>query len=722
VCDDGALEDRFVERLGEGALVSSVRRVERRAPPVRGAPLLRALSGASDPILDEKGARAARAACEIVLGYVVEAHGLVPSNVSAPRARAVAKTLLLDETTRRHLSLTGPRGDLRAAGTLAHVVDRTKTAAGSRKLLEMLVSPSTDRGEIAARHDVVGALVDDAGARGALADALSGVYDVARLVGRAASHRASPRDLRNLAATLARAPVVQALLERSGEPALARLAESVGALPPIVDELARALVVEPAAAVGQGSVFREGFDAVLDELLRFASGGRDAIVALEESEKRKTGIPSLKVRHTRVFGFYLEVTKTHLAKVPDTWRRKQTVANAERFVTEELAHLEEQVTTAEQRRTEREAELFRSLTEAVGAAASTLIAIANALAEIDALLAFATTSVAFRGARPTMLPAEARALTIVGGRHPVVEHALEARGEAFIASDLALSGDERQLVLVTGPNMAGKSTLMRQVALIQILAQAGCFVPATRAELSICDRVFTRVGASDDLAQGRSTFMVEMSETAHILRHATKHSLVLLDEIGRGTSTFDGLSIAWAVGEHIHDAVGARTLFATHYHELCDLAAALPRARNIHVVVKEWNDRIIFTRTIAEGGAERSYGIQVARLAGLPPGVLSRAREVLAELEGDALQPKDDDTRPRPRVHRRTKRGVDDQMSLFMGGAPPPEQSPIERLVAELARIDTHKTTPLDALNTLDGLVREARRAMKAGERDDDAG
>jgi DNA mismatch repair protein MutS len=542
---------------------------------------------------------------------------------------------------------------------------------------------------------------------------LRGVYDIERLVGRIASGRASPRDLRNLSLTLERIAPIRKHLEESRSEPLAQIAARLASVPEVEHTLHRALVDDPASAVGQGPIFREDFDATLDELTRLAGGGRDAIVALEESERKKTGITSLKVRHTRVFGFYLEVTKTHLAKVPDTWKRKQTVANAERFVTDDLARLEEQVATAELRRSERELELMKELVHEVANAARPLSALAGALADVDALLSFAETSAHFRYVRPTLNAADERSLSVVGGRHPIVESALKERGEAFIPSDLVLNADDRQLVLVTGPNMAGKSTLMRQVALIQVLAQAGCFVPATRADLSLCDRVFTRVGASDDLAEGRSTFMVEMSETAHILRHATKHSLVLLDEIGRGTSTFDGLSIAWAVGEHIHDAVGARTLFATHYHELCDLAGALPRAKNIHVVVKEWNDRIIFTRTIADGGAERSYGIQVARLAGLPPGVLVRAREILAELEGDALHPKDDDTRPRPRAHRRTKKGPDDQMSLFMGGVEPAETNPFEKLIAELAHVDANRTTPIDALNLLDTYVREARRLLK---------
>ncbi|MFZ9888982.1 MAG: DNA mismatch repair protein MutS, partial [Myxococcota bacterium] len=524
-----------------------------------------------------------------------------------------------------------------------------------------------------------------------------------------------PCEVARVAASLERLPLLRELLCFAAAPALSRRGQDIDTLEDVCVRLEGALLEEQPLALGQGPVFKSGFDADLDELSALASGGRDAIVGIETREREATGIPSLKIRYTRVFGYYLEVTKTHLGRVPEHYRRKQTVANAERFVTEELSRLEEQVATADTRRAQREVELFTQLRDEVATHAARLLDVAARVAELDALGAFAEVSDELRYVRPTLLPATDRRLTLRDVRHPVVEAALSGRGERYVPSSVELSGDERQLLLITGPNMAGKSTLMRTVALVQVLAQAGCFVPAASATLSVCDRIFTRVGAADDLAQGRSTFMVEMTETAHILRHATADSLVLLDEIGRGTSTFDGLSLAWAVAEHLHDQVGARTLFATHYHELCELSSSLDRVRNAHVVVKEWNDDIVFLRTLADGGAERSYGIQVARLAGLPPPVVARAREVLAGLEGDA--PVSLSSRPAPKGRARPALPRP-QMDLFRGAAANDEREPpvapsnpfAEEMVTRVAGLDLNRMTPLDAMNTLAKLIDDARK------------
>lgn len=701
-------------------------RVEQRVRPRRPERALESF-GALDRYFDEEGHQVVRRAVELCVGYVQETQGALPSHVRPPRPYAVEAQLLLDATTRRHLDLVGPAGNLRAPGTLAGLIDVTRTALGGRALLRWLVAPSTDASLIAERHACVGAFLEEPGVRNAVREALRGVYDVERLTARVAAARAGPRELGRLRDSCARLPALRELLMACAPGPLAALGEGISPLDELVASLERALVDDPPQALGGGPVFRAGFDVELDTLSELASGGKAAIAQVEERERAATGIGSLKVKYTRVFGYYLEITKTHLAKVPPHYRRKQTVANAERFVTEELARLEEQVSSAEARRGEREGALFEALRTEVAAHAAALLRVAEQIARVDVLAAFAEVSEARHFVAPLMLPAEAACTHIEGGRHPVVEDALGRLGEPFIPSDVTLSGAERQLVLITGPNMAGKSTLMRQVALIQVLAQAGCFVPAARAELSVCDRIFTRVGASDDLAQGRSTFMVEMTETAHILCHATPRSLVLLDEIGRGTSTFDGLSIAWAVAEHLHDHVGARTLFATHYHELCDLAHALPRVRNVHVVVKEWNDQIIFTRTLAEGGAERSYGIQVARLAGLPPPVIYRARTVLAQLEGvPSSASLAEATHPGPQRARRITRPQMDLFAHLESRASAPvayQEGPVAGSLAAqvsmntemtslthaLAETDVHALTPIAALTALAGFVERAR-------------
>jgi DNA mismatch repair protein MutS len=696
------------EELREITGPACAKRVEVRAVDKASRKILEEL-GPMDRLLEERKQKAARDAAAVVAAYVADAQSGIPSHVRPPRPYAVEKTLLIDATTRRHLDLTGPSGDLRSPSSLLGVLDRTKTALGGRLLLRWMVAPSAELAEIERRLDAVDAFVREAELRARVREALAGVYDVERLTGRVASGRAGPQDLARLRASLARfAPVLAALRESAVEALQPWVAETDD-LADLAARLGDALVDEPPAAPGSGGVFRPGFDADLDELRDLAENGRDRITGMEASERERTGIPSLKVKYTRVFGYYLEVTKTHLDKVPDDYKRKQTVANAERYVTDALARLEEQVATAETKLAEREKALFESLRAEVAEAAQRLLATARDVAAVDVLASFADVSAGRRYVRPQLLPSRSCRMEVESARHPVVEHALEAAGEPFVPSDLKLDG-ERQIILVTGPNMAGKSTLLRQVAILQVMAQMGCFVPATRAELSLCDRVFTRVGASDDLAGGRSTFMVEMTETAHILRHATKSSIVLLDEIGRGTSTFDGVSIAWAVAEHLHDEVGARSLFATHYHELCELEESLERLANVHVVVKEWNDKIVFTRTLADGPAERSYGIQVARLAGLPAGLLSRAREVLAGLEGDVV-PTHDPGKAMPKLKVRGKRRP--QMDLF-GGAPLPEQpDPEKDLVDDLADVDVNRTSPIEAMNVLARLVDRARKLQK---------
>jgi DNA mismatch repair protein MutS len=434
-------------------------------------------------------------------------------------------------------------------------------------------------------------------------------------------------------------------------------------------------------SIQDGGIFARGFDAELDQISDLADGGREEVALVEARERESTNIASLKIGYTRVFGYYIEVTRSHLAKVPEHYKRKQTIANGERYVTEELMKLEELIASAHVRKQQREAMLFEALREKVAEQAPALLRNAAHVAKIDVVCAFAEVADKRRFVRPTMLPKEAGVFDVKQGRHPIIEALAKEKGDIFVPNDMRLDKDTRQVVLITGPNMAGKSTVMRQVALIQTLAQAGSFVPATEASLSLCDRIFTRVGASDDIDEGRSTFMVEMSETAQILKHATPYSLVLLDEIGRGTSTYDGLSVAWAVAEYMHDKVRARTLFATHYHEMTKIATTHPRIQNVHVAVDESARGIEFLYLLREGGAMRSYGIHVAELAGLPKGVIDRANAVLKTLEAPAPQAKQT---PRP------------QMDLFAPRLTQNEQNALQ-IAEDLRGLDVDSMSPKEA-------------------------
>jgi DNA mismatch repair protein MutS len=716
----------FIERLratrpGEAHRRLETRRLERARPGRR--PLVETL-GTPDPLLVDGGRRIALAAAELCLGYAEEtAQGTLPRHLQPPRGYVLDERLLLDATTRAHLDLCGPTGDLRKAGTLLWHVDRTKTAAGGRRLVRLLQQPSAALAEVDARLDRTAALVDDPGARAALGDLLTATADVERLVARASNGRAGPRDLWRLHRALERFPAIgEALVDHPPwMTLLGPLAQAIERCSIVSEQLGRALTDQSPTILGDEPAFRPGYDSALDEMVALKDGGAAQIAALESTERERTGIPSLKIKHNSVFGYYLEVTKTHQGKVPAHYQRKQTIANGERYVTDELRALEEAVDGADSRRRRRENELFVALLEQVAAEAPALLAVAAFVADVDATLSLAEVAVSDRMVRPQLLPPQRRSLVLEEARHPVVERLCRERGEAFVPASVTLD-DERQVLVVTGPNMAGKSTVMREVALCQILAQAGSFVPARSATLSLCDRVFTRVGASDDIASGRSTFMVEMTETSHILRGATPHSLVLLDEIGRGTSTFDGLAIAWAVAEHLHDVTRARTLFATHYHELCDLTLHLPRLKNVHVVVKEWGDDVVFVRSLEDGPAGRSFGVAVARLAGLPDTVVTRARTVLAHLENDdtAPTPSPESTpasaRPGlPRAHRRSTRGTNaPQLVLFSPPAAPEPAAAVdergERLLAQLRALDVMRMTPLQAMNALAALVEDARR------------
>ena len=627
-----------------------------------------------------------------LLRYLKE---LQPAGVSL--ARPIVErpdgVLPLDEMTRRNLELVESlRPSAQAgstAGTLIDVLDRTTTPMGARLLRQWLLAPLAKQSAIEARLDAVECFAQSPIARETLRSALDGVRDLERLGTKAALNRSTPRELAALGASLARLPAVRASINdamTAGGGAILR--ELVGAWDDCGDlctDIARTVVQDAPIAIGEDPTIAAGVDRELDELRALRDGGRDSIARIQADERQRTGIQSLKVGFNKVFGYYIEVTKSNLQLVPADYQRRQTITNGERFVTPALKEYEERVLTASERIEQRERELFDALRTRVGRQISRLHTMARAAATVDVLSALADVAMREGYTRPTITTDFA--LRITAGRHPVVERMMPR--DKFVPNDVTLTGDARVIVL-TGPNMAGKSTILRQVGLIVLMAHVGSFVPAASAEIGIVDRLFTRVGASDNLARGQSTFMVEMAETSAILHTATSRSLILLDEIGRGTSTYDGVSIAWAVTEHLHDVTQCKTIFATHYHELTQLADERTAVRNYNVAVREVGDRILFVHRLEPGGADRSYGIEVGRLAGLPDAVLTRARHLLHLLESEQLGR----TEPREQAA---------QLGLFV-----PAPSPV---LAKLKQVDANSLTPVQALSMLDELSREARNA-----------
>ena len=599
-------------------------------------------------------------------------------------------SVVLDEAAIANLELIETTIGRKKQGSLLAAIDETVTAPGGRLLRRWLLYPLVDAGLIERRLAAVQYFVDDHALRERVRRALGEIADLERLAGRATLAIATPRDLGKLRDGLVRLPVIAALLGDKLPPLLdpaPLLAQELAAL---AATLTRTLAEVPPALLKDGGVIRLGVDAEIDECRRLADGGKEEILAIEIREQEQSGIASLKVRYNRVFGYYIEITKSHLGKVPARYVRKQTVATGERYVTPELAELERKVLSAEETLARREAELFRTLMQTVAIEAVQLAEAAAALAVLDVVGGLADVAAKHGYCRPTV--DDGLVIDIKDCRHPVIEQLL-ATGE-FVPNDCRLDAGHEQLILITGPNMAGKSTYMRQVAQIVLMAQMGGFVPAAACHIGLCDRVFTRVGAADNLSRGDSTFMVEMRETSHILAKATRRSLVILDEVGRGTSTYDGVSLAWAVSEYLHDAIGARTLFATHYHELVGLANARPRVRNVSAAIREARGEIVFLRRIVEGGASKSYGIDVARLAGLPRSVIGRARQLLGQLEGGAAL------------------GHHAQLSLIAPMVPTVSAattSAESALLDQLAAVDIDSLTPLAALTLLAQLRSTAR-------------
>jgi len=617
-----------------------------------------------------------------LLGYLAEVQPGAAASLRPPRIERPGEAMALDEMTRRNLELVEPlRVDAvkGRAGTLIEVVDETLTPMGARMLRRWLLRPLVAAERIWARQEAVARLIDDAAMRRALRTSLRDIRDLDRLAAKVGGGRAQPRDLLALRQSLACLPVLRAALDGISAPLLIALREAFDTLDDIHDLLLRALEEDPAPTVGEGGVIRAGWNAELDELRTTRDGAQDTLARMQSVERQRTGIPSLKVGFNKVFGYFIEITRSNLDRVPADYERRQTLANVERYVTPELKACEEKILHAEERIAATETRLYSELRRSIAEGTARLQASADRVATLDVLVALAQLAERRAYTRPEVHTAYT--LEIRAGRHPVVETMMPR--EAFIPNDTMLDEDAR-IVILTGPNMAGKSTLLRQVGLIQLLAQVGAFVPAARARLPVCDRIFTRVGASDNLVRGQSTFMVEMQETAAILHGATRASLVLLDEIGRGTATYDGVSIAWAVTEHLHERTHAKTIFATHYHELTQLADQLSALRNFNVAVREVGSDIVFLHHMQPGGADRSYGIEVGRLAGLPAEVVARARVILRALEG---------------AHTSGGEGLGrhgqqaDQLSLFRM-----EESAALR---RLRSIDVDALTPLQALNLL---------------------
>jgi len=601
-----------------------------------------------------------------------------------------ADYLIMDSTTLRHLEILEPlRPDAARNATLYGAMNRTVTPMGARRLRDWLSQPLADAHAIQRRQEAVQSWLDHSNELQSFRVKLAEVRDLERTIGRLAVGSGNARDLQALAVALRQLPELRQILARlfagppsepggdvlpalketaalnqgSEPPLLCCLQEQIVEAPEMIELIGRAITDEPPLGLKEGGLIRDGFDSNLDELRSATRGGKDWIAKLQQDEIARTGINSLKIRFNSVFGYYIEVTRSNLDKVPAHYIRKQTIANGERFITPELKEMEGKILGAEERSVKLEYELFQKVREEVLGALAKIQKTASALAETDVLTGFAETARLYSYCRPKTC--SDGIIMVRDGRHPVIEQNLTE--ERFVPNDASLGG-EVQVALITGPNMAGKSTYIRQVALLTLLAHTGSFVPAAEARIDLVDRIFTRIGASDDLARGQSTFMVEMSETANILNNATARSLIILDEIGRGTSTFDGLSLAWSIVEYLHNQIGAKTLFATHYHELTELGGRLPRVKNFNVAVREWKDQIVFLRRIVEGGTDKSYGIQVARLAGVPKPILDRAKEILHNLEESELTPEGNvrhASRHRPERDKLKQLGPAPQLDLF---------------------------------------------------------
>ncbi len=639
--------------------------------------------------IDFTGHSAMTSATGAALRYVKETQKERLDHINDVKWYNADNYLVLDNSAKRNLELFGTIQENRKEGSLIHVLDVTSTAMGGRRLRWWLNYPLVTPNKIRERLAAVSEIKEHHLLRRNLHNLLSSVYDLERLGSRISMGIANGRDLIALKNSLMAIPEIKEVISEMETPLVVSVYTGLDELPHMVNLIEEAIVDDPPMTIREGNVIKEGYDSELDELISVSTDGKKWIASLEAKERKKTGINALKVGFNNVFGYYIEVTKANTDLVPDDYIRKQTLVNAERYINQELKGYEYTVLHAEDKRKDREYSLFVEIRERLGKEIKKIQKTASLLADLDALVSLAEVAERYNYCCPKI--DEEDRIEIKESRHPVVEGM--GLHDGFVPNDILLDCNNNRFLIITGPNMAGKSTYIRQVALVVLMAQMGSFVPASEARIGIVDRIFTRVGAADSLARGQSTFMVEMNEVANILNNATSKSLILLDEVGRGTSTFDGLSIAWAVAEHIHDhkILGARTLFATHYHELTDMAHANEGVKNYSIAVKEWGDRIIFLRNIVKGGTNRSYGIQVARLAGVPEGVIVRAKEILENLEKGEL-----DEVGMPKIARGKKPDIKEktgQLNLFLDDE--------DHIISELKGVDVSNMTPLEAMNKI---------------------
>jgi DNA mismatch repair protein MutS len=623
-----------------------------------------------------------------ILRYIEETQKEPLRHINRIVWRQTDEYLVLDDIAKRNLELFSTITDNRKEGSLFHVLDQTVTAPGGRRLRWWLSYPLVNPERIRQRLAAVAEIKDHHLLRESLRHKLKSVHDMERLGARIAMGLANARDLVALKTSLQALPEIRIIVRELTAPLLRSVDAALDEMPDLRERIEKTIADDPPATLREGGMIREGADPELDRLLAATRDGKKWIAALEDRERKRTGIPSLKVGFNQVFGYYIEITRANADLAPADYVRKQTLVNAERYINQELKEYEHTVLNAQELSREREYEIFVAIRTGIAKEIKRIQTTAAALADLDALSTLAETAERYNYCCPIVDDEDI--IDIADGRHPVVEKMNLTDG--FVPNDCRLDLEQNRLLIITGPNMAGKSTYIRQCALIALMAQMGSFVPATRARIGVTDRIFTRIGAADSLSRGQSTFMVEMNEVAHILKHATRRSLIILDEVGRGTSTFDGVSIAWAVAEYLHDTdhLGSRTLFATHYHQLTELEAAKSGVRNFNIAVKEWGDRIIFLRKIMAGGTNRSYGIQVARIAGVPEAVIDRAGEILNNLEKGEM-----DEGGQPRIARSRKATPKDrlQLSLFIDAR--------EKMIHDIQNLDIQKITPLEALNLI---------------------
>lgn len=632
-----------------------------------------------------------------VLNYLNETQRVNLSHLNRISLYNPSDYMILDFSTKRNLEITFSMNDGGREGSLISILDKTQTAMGGRLLKKWISAPLRDLDPIIKRHDSVEELLKNKKVRKDLNENLKEIGDLERLISRICTGRATPREVVAVKSSLKKIPAIKEFLEQLKVSTLINISEQLDPLENIVEKISNAIIDSPPAAINEGGIIKNGFSPELDELRDISLHGKEWIATLQQTERERTGISSLKVNFNNVFGYYIDISHTHKNKIPENYIRKQTLVNSERYITPELKEYEDKILNAQEKINELESQLFNEIRTIVANEAETIQKDARVIAMLDCLNSFAQCAEEYNYVKPNL--DELDKINIVQGRHPVVERILDP-GNKYTPNDTLLDNDEQQIILLTGPNMAGKSVYLRQVGLIVLLAQIGSFVPAKEARIGIVDRIFTRVGASDNITAGESTFLVEMQEAANILNNATKKSLILLDEIGRGTSTFDGISIAWAITEYLHENpdISAKTLFATHYHELNEMAELFPKIKNYKVEVREYDDKVVFLHKVNPGRADHSYGIQVAQMAGLPLFVTNRAKEVLDNLESKELTPYE----IKKERLKKLKSETDNQISLF--------EFKDDALRTEINKMELDNITPLEALNKLNELKKKMKQ------------